>query len=133
MRKVQSFFAVEKYEDALNLANEGLERDPENILALNIRSSALIKLDRKEDAFTTIEGALAHDPNNAYTHSNYGWGLLEKGNHKKALQHFREALKHDPTLVQAQAGMAEALKANYVFYRLFLRYAFFMSNLTAKY
>jgi tetratricopeptide (TPR) repeat protein len=122
-----------KYEDALNLANEGLERDPENILALNIRSSALIKLDRKEDAFTTIEGALAHDPNNAYTHSNYGWGLLEKGNHKKALQHFREALKHDPTLVQAQAGMAEALKANYWFYRLFLRYAFFMSNLTAKY
>ena len=122
-----------KYEDALNLANEGLERDPENILALNIRSSALIKLDRKEDAFTTIEGALAHDPNNAYTHSNYGWGLLEKGNHKKALQHFREALKHDPNLVQAQAGMAEALKANYWFYRLFLRYAFFMSNLTAKY
>ena len=122
-----------KYEDALNLANEGLERDPENILALNIRSSALIKLDRKEDAFTTIEGALAHDPNNAYTHSNYGWGLLEKGNHKKALQHFREALKHDPNLVQAQAGMAEALKANYWFYRLFLRYAFFLSNLTAKY
>ena len=122
-----------KYEEALSLANEALDRDPENLLALNIRSSALIKLDRKEDAFTTIEGALAHDPNNAYTHSNYGWGLLEKGDHKKALQHYREALKHNPNLVQAQAGMAEALKANYLFYRLFLRYAFFMSNLTAKY
>ncbi|MEO6455547.1 MAG: tetratricopeptide repeat protein [Ginsengibacter sp.] len=122
-----------QYEKALNLANEALELDPENIAGLNTRSTALLKLNRKEDSFSTIEGALAHDPNNAYTHSNYGWGLLEKGNHKKALEHFREALKNDPNLQHAQAGMAQALKAKYLFYRLFLRYAFFMSNLTAKY
>lgn len=76
---------------------------------------------------------MANDPNNAYTHSNYGWGLLEKGDHKKALEHFREALKNNPSFEHAQAGMAEALKAKYLFYRLFLKYAFFMQNLTAKY
>lgn len=122
-----------KFEEALELADEALDRDPENILGLNIRSTALVKLNRKEDAFTTIEGALAHDPNNAYTHSNYGWSLLEKNDHKKALVHFREALKNNPNLSHAQAGMAEALKAKYLFYRLFLKYAFFMGNLAKKY
>ena len=122
-----------QYAAALEMADEALSLDPENILGLNIRSTALLKLNRKEDSFSTIEGALAHDPTNAATHTNYGWGLLEKGDHKKALGHFKEALKNNPDLREAREGMAEALKANYYFYRLFLRYAFFMSNLTSKY
>ena len=124
--------ARKQYAKALELADEALEVDPENLLGLNTRSTALLKLNRKEDSFTTIEGALSHDPNNAYTHSNYGWALLEKGDHKKALEHFREALKNDPGMVHAQAGMGEALKAKYLFYRVFLRYSFFMSNLASK-
>lgn len=125
--------ARKKYEEALELANEALELDAENLLALNTRSTALLKLNRAEESFGTIEGALREDPNNAYTHANYGWGLLEKGNHKKALEHFREALKNDPNLDYAQAGMMQALKASNPVYRLFLRYAFWMGNLTAKY
>ncbi len=121
-----------QYTRALELADAALERDAENIAGLNTRSTALLKLNRKEDSFSTIEGALAQDPTNAYTHSNYGWGLLEKGDHKKALEHFREALKNNPNLQHAQAGMAQALKAKYLLYRLFLRYAFFMGNLAKK-
>lgn len=122
-----------KFSEALEIANQALEIDAENLMALNTRSSALTKLDRKEESFATIEGALREDPNNAYTHANYGWGLLEKGDHKKALEHFKEALKSDPTLDYAQAGMIEALKAANPLYRLFLKYSFWMSNLTAKY
>lgn len=122
-----------KYEEALASANEALALDSEHVLALNTRSTALLKLNRAEESFGTIEGALREDPNNAYTHANYGWGLLEKGNHKKAMEHFREALKNDPNLDYAQAGMMQALKATNPVYRLFLRYAFWMGNLTAKY
>ncbi len=122
-----------QYQQALELAGRALEADAENLLALNIRSSALIKLDKKEEAFTTIEGALREDPNNAYTHTNYGWGLLEKGNHKKALEHFKEALQNDPGQDMARLGMLEAVKAANPLYRLFLKYSFFMSSLTAKY
>lgn len=122
-----------QYTQALELADEALSLDPENILGLNIRSTALLKLNRKEDSFSTIEGALAHDPSNAATHTNYGWGLLEKGDPKKALEHFKEALKINPGMLEAREGMAEALKARYFLYRLFLRYAFFMSNLASKY
>ncbi|MES2733183.1 MAG: tetratricopeptide repeat protein [Bacteroidota bacterium] len=124
--------ARKQYENALELANKALELDAENILGLNIRSTALLKLNNTEEAFKTIEGALREDPNNAYTHSNYGWSLLEKGDHKKALAHFREALKNDPNFEYAQAGMVEALKANNIFYKLFLKYSFWIGNLTKK-
>ncbi|MEM7104070.1 MAG: tetratricopeptide repeat protein [Bacteroidota bacterium] len=121
------------YNEALEYAEEALAINPENLLALNTKSSTLVKLDKKEEAFETIEGALNEDPNSAYTHANYGWGLLEKGEHKKALTHFAEALKNDPNNQFAQAGMAEAIKARYLIYRLYLKYAFWMSNLTEKY
>lgn len=122
-----------QFNEALEIANRALEIDAENLLALNTRSTALNKLNRSDESFETIEGALREDPNNAYTHANYGWGLLEKGNHKKALEHFKEALKNDPTFKYAQSGMLEALKASNPVYRVFLKYAFWMSNLTARY
>lgn len=125
--------ARKQYDSALELANKSLELDAQNLLGLNTRSTALLKLNNKEESFKTIEGALREDPNNAYTHSNYGWSLLEKGDHKKALEHFREALKNDPDFEYAQAGMVEALKASNIFYRIFLKYVFWISNLTSKY
>jgi tetratricopeptide (TPR) repeat protein len=122
-----------QFGEALKIANRALEIDPENLLALNTRSTALNKLNRSKEAFETIEGALREDPNNAYTHTNYGWGLLEKGDHKKALEHFKEALTNDPTFEYAQSGMLEALKATNPVYRIFLKYSFWMGNLTANY
>ncbi len=121
------------FQEALEAANRALHLDAENLLALNTRSTALNKLNRGEESFQTIEKALREDPNNAYTHTNYAWGLLEQGNHKKALEHFKEALANEPNFEYAQAGMLEALKATNPMYRIFLKYAFFMGNLSAKY
>jgi tetratricopeptide (TPR) repeat protein len=121
------------FEAALDAADEALYLDAENLLALNMRTTALQKLNRKEDAFLTIEGALKEDPNNSYTHSNYGWNLLEAGNHKKALEHFKLALQNDPNNEYAQQGMVQAIKAGNPLYRMFLKYSFFMTNLTGRY
>lgn len=121
-----------KYEEALEAANKGLEVESDSLLCLNQRSTALIKLNRKEEAFETLEGTLEEDPENSYTHANYGWAELEKGNHKKALEHFREALKLDSMNGYARSGMVEAMKAKYWFYRMFLRYSFWASNLSAQ-
>ncbi len=125
--------ARKQFEQALQTADMALAIDAENLLALNTRSTALNKLNRSEESFKTIEGALREDPNNAYTHANYGWGLLEQGDHKKALQHFKEALTNNPNSMHAQAGMLEAIKAANPVYKLFLKYAFWMSNLTSRY
>jgi tetratricopeptide (TPR) repeat protein len=122
-----------KYSEALKYADESLALDPENTLGLNARSTALLKLDRKEESVKTIQGALNENPNDPYTHANYGWSLLEQGKHKESLNHFAESLKIDPNFLYAQQGMMEALKAKYLLYRWFLKYAFAMGNLAAKY
>jgi tetratricopeptide (TPR) repeat protein len=120
------------WQEALENADKGLAIDPENLQCLNVRSTALYKLDRKEEAYGAIQEALNKDPENEYTHANLGWSLLEKGDHKKALEHFREALKINPGYAYAKAGMVEGLKARYLFYRLFLKYAFWISNFKGK-
>ena len=130
-----SFIKLQRkdYKEAVELADLALALNPENILALNNRSRALVKLKDYEGSYQTIEGALREDPNNDYTHANYGWNLLEQGDHKKALEHFKEALQNNPSSEYAQEGMVEALKANNIFYRLFLKYSFWIGNLREKY
>lgn len=125
--------ARKQFEPALELADKALALDSENLLALNNRSKALLKLDRKEESSRTIAGALNRDPNNAFTHTTIGWNELERGHHQKALHHFKEALKQNPNFEYAQAGMIEGLKARYLFYRIFLKYVFWSSNLSKKY
>lgn len=120
------------WQEALDCANIGLNINPSHVGCLNIRSQALVKLDNKEAAYNTIQEALYYDPENSFTHSNVGWGLLEQGDHKKGLEHFKTALKLDPNNEWAKAGLVEALKAKYWIYRMFLRYAFWISNLQSK-
>lgn len=122
-----------QYTTALEMANKALELDAENLQALNTRSTALLKLNRKEESYKTIADALQEDPNDADTHANVGWNLLEAGDHKKALEHFKESLSYDPNNRNAQVGMMNAIKAKYLVFRWFLKYAFWIQNLTAKY
>lgn len=118
--------------DALDQANAGLALDGENMMCLNIRSTAQLKLGLKQESFETVREALQQNPQDSYTHGNVGWGLLEHGDHQKALEHFREALKLNPANGHAKAGLVEALKARYWFYRIFLRYHFWVSNMKNK-
>ena len=117
------------YREAAEIARQGLQINPENMICRNVLSTAQLKMGDKEASFETIEKALERDPENAMTHANYGWGQLERGSHKKALEHFKEALAKDPEDQYARAGMLEALKAKFFLYRAFLRYYFWMSNL----
>lgn len=121
-----------EWSEALRYANEGLALDAENLNCLNARSTALFKLDKKEEAYNTISKALDSNPENDTTHTNVGWGLLEKGEHQKALEHFREALRLNPHSAYAKAGLVEGLKARYWFYRMFLRYVFWLNNMKGK-
>jgi tetratricopeptide (TPR) repeat protein len=126
------YFSKKEWKLALEKANEGLAIEAENIDCLNARAKALIKLNDKKAAYDTIDEALFFDPQNSHTHSNLGWGLIEKREYKKALHHFRQALSIDPTNEYAKAGLVEALKAKYFFYRIFLQYAFWIGNMKSK-
>ncbi|MEO5600771.1 MAG: tetratricopeptide repeat protein [Cyclobacteriaceae bacterium] len=124
--------SLKEWTFALDSSNQGLAIDPDNLTCLNTRSTALFKLNKKDEAYATIEKALLNDPQNDVTHSNIGWGLLEKGDHKRALEHFSASLRINPNSAYAKAGLVEGLKARYWFYKLFLKYAFWLSNMKSK-
>ncbi len=131
---ILSHIYIEKreFEAALNIAENGLELDPEHVQCLNYRTICLTKLSRKEETHAAVLETLAAAPDNAYTHTNVGWSKLELGDYQGAKQHFAEALRLNPSYEYARDGMLEALKAKNFFYRYFLFYVFWLSKKTEK-
>jgi Tfp pilus assembly protein PilF len=127
--KASIFFQEAEFEKSLEAADTGLRIDPHNELCLNHRSMALLKLDRKEEHLDADHQALKSNPMNPLTHASVGYSALQKGEIDKAKNHFREALRIDPTNEYARQGMLESIKATNLFYRLFLKYAFWMQGL----
>lgn len=121
-----------KWQEALDKAEEGLSFDPEHVGCTNMRAMALNRLGRREEAGMALEAALSRDPDNASTHANRGWALLQAGNTKEAMESFREALRLEPGSEWARQGIIEALKARNPFYRIMLKYFFFMTGLSAR-
>lgn len=126
------YFQQAKFEEALSSANAGLALDPQNETCLNQRSRALLKLGRVEEQLEADRQALKSNPLNPDTHATVGFTELEKGNTKKAKEHFREALKLDPNNDYARSGMVHAIKSTNPFYRLFLKYVFWMQGLSPQ-
>ncbi|MEJ6792713.1 MAG: tetratricopeptide repeat protein [Lacinutrix sp.] len=121
-----------EFNSALEFSNEGLRINSKSIFCLNVRTTALTKLNRKEEAASSIENLLNDNPENAYSHANVGWSHLESNKPKEALKHFKEALVLDPNLDYARSGMVTAMKSKNKVYNLYLRYAYWMSNKSQK-
>ncbi len=122
-------FEEGRFEEALAAANTGLEIDAQNEACLNQRSRSLLKLGRKEEGVAADMQALKSNPMNPHTHATVGFGELEKGNVGAAKKYFREALRLDPNNEYAKSGMMHAIKSTNVYYRLFLKYIFWMQGL----
>ncbi len=124
--------AQEKWTDALQAADMGLQFDPSHEGCVNLRAMALVRLNRRDEAGQAVEGALQRDPDSAISHANMGWTLLHQNNPAKAMEHFREALRLEPTMEWARRGVVEALKARNFIYRAFLVYMLWLSRLDAR-
>ena len=127
------YFSRSRYEESLELVEQGLALAPEEVDGINLRGRLLIKLGREPEAQDAFEASINKNPENSYTHLNMGWAKLEAGSHKESLDHFREAVRLDPGNDAARAGLVEGLKARYWFYRMYLKFAFFMDSLNQKY
>lgn len=130
--KSAALYALAQFEEALEAANQGLSVEADNTFCLNQRARALLKLGRTEENEQTTRQALRSNPEDANTHANVGYTQLELGNHQQAKIHFREALRLDPTHEFARYGMLQALKASNLFYRLWLKYVFWMASLSPR-
>ena len=126
-------YLQKKWQEAFELSERALNINAENVNAINLRSMALVKLNRKAEASQTADYALHKQPENPYAHANKGWAELERNNVKQAQGHFREALRFDPLNNSAQIGLKEAIKAENFLYRQILQYFLWISKLSEKY
>jgi tetratricopeptide (TPR) repeat protein len=125
-------FDQRQWQAALDLTEQGLQFDPAHLGCLNVRSMALVKLNRIDAAATTIAETLRQHPDDAVAHANQGWVFLEQRCYPEAMQSFREALRLNPTLEWAREGMIQALKAQNPIYGWILRYFLWISKLDTR-
>lgn len=121
-----------RWQESLDCAEQALRLNPEHIDSQNLRSMALIRLGQPGSALEQLDQALLKEPENALVHANRGWTLLHARQPAEAMDAFREALRLEPGLEWAREGMLEALKAQYRLYRIYQRYAFWMSRHGSK-
>ncbi|UZR93505.1 tetratricopeptide repeat protein [Chondrinema litorale] len=126
------YFAKHQWEKALEYAEIGLRAEPDHISCLNLRTMALMKLNRKEEAAATVDFALKNAPENVLSHVNKGWTEIEAGNHDKAQGHFKEALRINPNSIPAKEGLKESIKAKNFLYRSILNYFLWTSKLSKR-
>jgi len=123
---------VSRWEEALEIAERGLRVDPDHVACTNARAQSLSNLKRADQAADSLDYALQRDPENPLTHYQKGQVLLRQGQYDQATYHFGEALRLEPDFAEAREGLVEALKARHFIYSLFLKYAFFMAQLSPR-
>ena len=130
--KATALYALARFEEALEAANQGLSVQADNNFCLNLRAKSLLKLGRTEENRETTQQALKNNPEDTYTHTNAGYTCLELGDSDGAKKHFKEALRIAPNNESARYGMIQALKADNIFYNLWLKYAFWMESISPR-
>jgi tetratricopeptide (TPR) repeat protein len=111
-------------------ARRALELNPENSSAANQLAQALRLQNRLQESAEQTEYMLSQDAEDADTHATAGWVALQRSDHRKAEEHFLEALRLEPTNTNARSGLKESYKARSPFYRVYLKYCFFLLRFT---
>lgn len=132
LAKASAYMGLNQWAKGEEAARTALELDPddtsaENLLSLFLRLQG--KLDSSQDS---IDQRLAKDAEDPFTHANAGWVALQRGDYKKAEEHCMESLRIDPELEYGRAGLLESYKARSLFYRLYLKWVFFIQKYSEK-
>lgn len=121
------------WEEAESLATRALEREPANVLALNIMGVLNQVRGHWKKAITFHERAIAHDPLRPIFYSNQGANYTYDGQYQKANEMYKKALEINPQFQRAhmyigrnyllqgknQAALQEMQNENISFYRHF--------------
>lgn len=114
-------------------ARTALRLDPNHSGAANVLSHALRMQGKVAENAGQIAGMLARDPQNHGNHAAAGWNAIQTGKYEQAQTHFREALRLDPDSEFARQGLIESFKARSRLYRLYIRWALWMSSKSEKF
>lgn len=130
--KGESLLGLSEWKAAETALDQALRIDPDDATASNLRSIALRKQNRLHESNDETQRRLARDPENPVSLANAGWTALQSGKIEQAETLFRDALRIDPECEYARDGLKESFRARSAFYRLFLRWVFFMQRFNEK-
>lgn len=115
-----------RWKEAEDAARTALRLDPDDPTASNLLVEALRLQNRLNDSDAITRQRLSQDPENAFLFANAGFTALQRGDIKLSEAHFLEALRINPQSKHAKKGLKEAYRARSAFYRLFLKWSFFI-------
>ncbi|NNE93846.1 MAG: tetratricopeptide repeat protein [Verrucomicrobiales bacterium] len=128
--KASAFADLMRWSEAETSCRKALSLDSDNGFAKNLLASVLQAQGKSVESEMAVDQLLADDPESSLAHTNAGWAALRRHDYKNAEIHFREALRLDPEYDPARDGLLESFKARSAFYRVYLRYTFFMARFT---
>jgi tetratricopeptide (TPR) repeat protein len=123
---------LHRWNEAEQAARQALALDPDDETASNLLAHTLRLQKKLDESESESRRRLARDPENAFSFANSGWAALQRGQVKEAENLFKEALRLDPGMSYAKEGLKESFRARSAFYRLFLRWAFFIQQFSQK-
>jgi tetratricopeptide (TPR) repeat protein len=130
--KTLALCGLERWKEAEESAKNALELDPDDETSSNLLAHALRLQNKLAESEQESRRRLERDPENAFSFANAGWAALQRHQVKEAENLFKEALKLDPGMAYAKEGLKESYRARSAFYRMFLRWAFFMQRFNEK-
>lgn len=124
---------LHRWNEAEQSARQALALDPDDETASNLLAHTLRLQKKLNESESESRRRLARDPENAFSFANSGWAALQRGQVGEAENYFREALRLNPAMSYAKDGLKESFRARSAFYRLFLRWVFFIQQFSQKY
>lgn len=130
--KCLAFIGLSRWKEAEDCARTSLSLDADDESASNLLSLALRLQNRLDESESESKRRLARNPENAFSFANAGWAALQRGDIKGAESHFKEALRINPELTHARSGLKQSYRARSLFFRLFLKWSFFLQRFSGN-
>lgn len=130
--KCLALVGLTRWKEAEVCARTALSLDADDESASNLLAHTLRLQNRLDESESESNRRLARDPENAFSFANAGWAALQRGDINAAEAHFKESLRINPQMEYARQGLKESYRARSAFFRLFLKWAFFMQRFSAN-
>jgi len=130
--KTLALCGLSEWKAAEASARQALSLHADDDAASNLLSHILRMQNRLDESEAETRRRLALDPENAFSFDNAGWAALQRNQIQQAETYFKEALRLNPELIHAKMGLKEAYRARSGFFRLFLRWIFFIQRFNRK-
>lgn len=123
-----ALIALNRWTEAESCARSALALDADDEVASNLLAHVLRMQNKLDESVDESKRRLARNPENAFSFANAGWAALQRGDVRGAEAHFKESLRIDPNMDYARDGLKQSYRARSAFFRLFLKWAFFMQR-----